>query len=184
MTPDPRLVANFLLFQLGWLVSVLGAAHGWPLSGAGFAIAFLVLHHWHLGHGRAAELRFVLCSAAFGFLMDWLLAVIGIISFPAYAELGPLSPLWMASLWLMFAMTLRHSLRWLCRRPLLAGVLGAISGPFAYWMGSRFGAIHIHNGFAGLAAIGAVWAASMFCLLGLERITRAPARDVAWGRTS
>lgn len=170
MRLDAGLVANFVLFQLGWLVSVVGAARGYPLAGVAYAGAWVLLHHWHMRSGRLQELLFVLASAALGFIVDSLLVVSGFIAFPPYARIGFPSTIWMVCLWLMFAMTLRHSLGWLRRRYLLAAVLGGVFGPLAYWAGSRIGAIHL-NGDA-VAAIAAAWTGSMIGLLCLERITR------------
>lgn len=167
---NPALVANFVLFQLGWLVGVVGAAHGYPLAGVVYAAAWASLHHWYIRKHRLHELLLVLASAGLGFLVDSLLVLGGVIAFPAHASLGSPSTVWMVSLWVMFAMTLRHSLGWLRRRYLAAVLLGALFGPLAYWAGSRIGAIHLDDG--AVPAIAAAWAASMICLLGLERLTR------------
>lgn len=172
MSINPALVANFVLFQLGWLVSVVGAARGYPLAGVTYAAAFLVLHHWHIGSGRTRELVFVLACAGLGFVVDSALVMAGIIAFPAYAGAAFPTTLWMVGLWLMFAMTLRHSLGWLRRRYVLGAALGAVFGPLAYWVGSRIGAIHLGGEGVAVVAIALAWTASMVCLLHLERLTR------------
>lgn len=169
--PSPALVANFMLFQLGWLVSVVGAARGYPAAGAVYAAAWAALHHCYIRRGRLHELLLVLAAAGLGFVVDSLLVLGGVIAFPAHASLGSPSTVWMVSLWVMFAMTLRHSLGWLRSRYLPAALLGAVFGPLAYWAGSRIGAIQIVDG--ALPAIAVAWAASMLGLLQLERLTRA-----------
>lgn len=169
---DPAIVANFVLFQLGWLVSVIGAAHGVPLAGVAYAVAWVLLHHWYIRRGRLHELVFILASAGLGFVVDSLLVVAGYIAFPAYASIGFPSTVWMVCLWLMFAMTLRHSLGWLRRQYVLAAALGAVFGPLAYWAGSRAGAIHLNADSVPMIAV--AWAASMIGLLSLERLTRLP----------
>ncbi len=175
--PRPALVVNFVLFQLGWLVSVVGAARGYPAAGMVYAIAWATMHHWQIRNGRFNELLLVLAGAALGFVVDSLLVLGGVIAFPVHASLGSPSTVWMVSLWVMFAMTLRHSLGWLRGRYLPAALLGAVFGPLAYWAGSRIGAIYIGDG--ALPAIAAAWALSMVGLLGLERLTRAAMPDAA-----
>lgn len=169
-----RLVANFLLFQLGWVVAVVGAARGYPLAGVVYALVFVFFHLLYMRGGRVPELLLVLGSAIFGFLVDSLLVLSGMIEFPAHSRLGYPSTVWMASLWLMFAMTLRHSLGWLRGRYVLAAALGAVFGPLAYWAGSRIGAIHLSGGGAAVAAVAVAWTASMIVLLRLELATRPP----------
>lgn len=173
--PNPALVANFVLFQLGWLVSVVGAARGYPVAGVVYAVAWVVLHHWHIRRHRVRELLLVLAAAGLGFTVDSLLALGGYIAFPAHASLGFPTTVWMVGLWAMFAMTLRHSLSWLRRRYTAAALLGAVFGPLAYWAGSRIGAIQLGDG--AVAAIAAAWTVGMICLLKLERLTRFTIQD-------
>ncbi|MEK9778156.1 MAG: DUF2878 domain-containing protein, partial [Methylophilaceae bacterium] len=55
----------------------------------------------------------------------------------------PLTPLWIVVMWLLFAMTLNHSLSWLKRRYVLSFVFGALGGPLAYVAGEKLGAVEI-----------------------------------------
>lgn len=64
-------------------------------------------------------------------------------------------------LWVNFGTTLSPSLRWMWRRPLLAGALGAIGGPVAYWVGSRIGAISL----AEAEWKGLVWVAVQYAIV-------------------
>lgn len=166
------MVLNFAAFQLGWVVAVAGAGRGYPLAGVAYALAWLLAHHWRTRPGRLHELVLVLASALFGYAVDSILVMGGVIAFPAYARLGQPSTLWMVCLWLMFAMTLRHSLGWLRGRYLLAAAAGALLGPLAYWAGSRLGAIELREAVGPMVAVGAAWAASMVGLLRLETLTR------------
>lgn len=170
------LVLNFVVFQVGWLVAVAGAGLGYPLAGVAYALMWLALHHWQMRGGRMQELTLVLASAGFGFLVDSMLVLSGIIAFPAYARVGYPSTLWMVSLWVMFAMTLRHSLGWLRNKYLAAAALGAVFGPLAYWAGSRLGAIYLCDKGVSMVVIAAAWTGSMIGLLRLEVLTRGPRR--------
>jgi len=44
-------------------------------------------------------------------------------------------------LWMIFAMTLNHSLAWLSQKYYLSILFGAIGGPLAYIAGEKLGAI-------------------------------------------
>lgn len=81
-----------------------------------------------------------LCSLL-GPWLDWLLVRWG-----AYAYVQPAAPLtpapaWIIALWALLAMTLRHCLGWLGRRPGLALFFGAVGGPLSYAAGARMGAL-------------------------------------------
>ena len=62
-------------------------------------------------------------------------------------------PYWILAMWALFATTLNASLGWLHGRPALAGALGMLSGPLAYWAGARLGAIELVQPAAALAAL-------------------------------
>ena len=47
----------------------------------------------------------------------------------------PIAPFWMLALWIAFATTLNHSMRWLMHRPVVAAIGGAVFGPLAYLAG-------------------------------------------------
>jgi len=166
------LITNFVIFQLGWIVAVAGAAQGYPWAGVVYAVIWLTLQCRRMDSARRGTLRLALAAALFGWLADSLLVLSGAIAFPGTARLGWLSPLWMVALWLMFSMTLRHSLGWLRERYLLGAVLGLFAGPLAYWAGEQLGAIRLADGGVGLAAVAAAWTLGMLGLLRLEVATR------------
>jgi len=133
MLTAPALLLNALLFQLGWWVCVLG--------GDGVALAFVagaLLLHWCCSRPDAAEWLCIALSAAIGCLLDSSLHSFGILRFAETAGFG--IPLWLVALWLLFATTLNHSLRWLQARGWLAMLLGAAAGPLSYWGGEQLGA--------------------------------------------
>lgn len=165
------LIANFLVFQLGWFVSVIGAAYGWPWAGVIYALTWLAVHSLAAGNGGGEALRLALAAAAIGYIVDSALVLSGAIAFPESTRLGWPSPLWMAALWLMFSMTLRHSLGWLRGRYLLAALLGAVGGPLAYWAGEQLDAIDITSGI-GTGSVALAWVLGMAALLRIEILSR------------
>ena len=52
-----------------------------------------------------------------------------------------LAPPWIVVMWMQFATLFRFSLSFLSGRYLLSIVLGALGGPFAFWIGERLGAV-------------------------------------------
>jgi hypothetical protein len=158
-------IGNFVLFQICWLANCAGAASGWPQLGPLFTAAWIALHLRAMAEDRSSEVWMLLAAAAFGYAADSLLVLLGLIEFPPEARLGAPSTLWMVALWVGFAATLRHSLRWLAGRYLLGALLGAAGGPLAYRAGEALGAIRIPDSFSGLAAVSVEWAIAMPALL-------------------
>jgi hypothetical protein len=70
----------------------------------------------------------------------------------------------MLCLWIVFATTLGHSLRWLMNRPVAAAVAGAIGGPLAYLAGGRLGALEIATPATTLPLIAMLYTPAMIAL--------------------
>jgi hypothetical protein len=162
------LVLNVALFQAGWLACVLAAAHGLPWAGIAAAAAVVT---WHALHARRAaeELKLVALAVAVGALCDSALAASGWIEFAPQAAAEGLAPWWILAMWALFGTTLNVSLAWLRSRLPLAALLGAMSGPLAYWAGARLGALELRQPAAALGALALVWAASLPGLLAAAR---------------
>jgi hypothetical protein len=115
------------------------------------------------------ETQLILLTGIFGFAVDTLQASAGLYAF-AHTSAAPwLCPLWMMTLWMIFATTLNASMSWLAGRYRLAAVLGALCGPVSYVAGARLGAIEFpaHAGLS-LVGIAVVWACVMPSLLWLR----------------
>jgi hypothetical protein len=166
---------NYSLFQAGWFICVLGAASGWPLLAAlvGFA---LVLLHLALVSNPLREGMLLVLSLVLGLLVDAVHIRTGVLSFPLGSLHPSWPPPWILVLWLQFAMTLHYSLAWLNGRYLLGALLGAVSGPLAYWAGVRLGAAGFGEDLIRcLLQIGVLWALVMVFLLWAAGQTAAPA---------
>ena len=108
--------ANLVAFQLCWIMSVMGAAAGWPWLGPLAIAVWLYCHLSFVADAPKRELPLYVFAALAGWAADSALVTMGWLSFPAPAQLGGPSTLWMAGLWAGFAATVPHSLRWLHRR--------------------------------------------------------------------
>ena len=169
-------VANFLLFQGGWFICVLGAAGGHPLLAA-LAGLVPVLVHLALVRQPGREARLLLAALALGLVIDSLHLHTGILRFPAGGPFPALPPPWLLVLWLQFSTALHFSLAWLSGRPLVALAFGAIGGPLAYWAGVRLGAAGFGPDLGRcLVQIGIGWALAMVVLLAASTRT-APGAD-------
>jgi hypothetical protein len=157
LTRTQRLLINFLAFQAGWFACVLGVAHGWTGTGTAVAMA-LILLHLLLAPRPAVELRLVLLVTLIGAVWDSLLAWRGLLVY-APSDTGlRVAPLWILTMWALFATTLNVSLTWIKGRTLLAALLGGIGGPLAYLSGQRMGAVAIPDVIPAVLAQGIGWA--------------------------
>ena len=157
-------LVSFVAFQACWFACVGGAARGIPWAGPLAVAAFV-----------AAQLRTIPSSAersrqgwalglaaVLGYAADSALVLAGVLTFPSQAVLGWPSTMWMVSLWVLQAATLRGVMAWMKGRFTLAALLGAIGGPMAYLAGERLGAAVLgpsHT--AALALIAVEWALAM-----------------------
>ncbi len=166
---------NYCLFQAGWFICVLGAASGWPQLAALIGLALVLMHLVLVGNPLREGMLLVL-SLALGLLVDAIHIRTGVLSFPLGSLHPGLPPPWILVLWLQFAMTLHYSLAWLNGRYLIGALLGAVSGPLAYWAGVRFGAAGFGEDlFRCLLQIGVLWGLVMIILLWAAEKTAASA---------
>ena len=127
---------NAVVFQLAWLLTVVGAGRGLGWVGPVVTTAFAAYTLGCGGHARADRLL-MLVAATLGFALDSIWAYTHAIAYAASSPPATVAPLWIVALWVNFALSLNHSLAWLLRRPLLAILFGAIGGPLSYLIADR-----------------------------------------------
>lgn len=152
-----RVVANFVAFQIGWFVCVLGAAHHLPWVGTGLAVV-IVATHICLATRPLEELKLIASAILIGLVWDSTLITVGWLDFNSGFLIQGMAPHWIVGLWALFAMTLNVSLAWLKTRLVAAVVLGAIAGPLAYWGGVRLGAVDFVQPLHVVIALSLGWA--------------------------
>jgi hypothetical protein len=78
-----------------------------------------------------------------GGVLDGVLSASGVLHYATGSAALPPggAPRWIIALWISFALTFNHSLRWLIGRPLVCLALGAGGGPLAYAAAARLGAV-------------------------------------------
>jgi hypothetical protein len=136
------LIFNILGLQITWAGCAYGATHGIPLLGVYIGLTYIVLHFIFINL-RLRDFIIMLIIGALGIITDSAFTLLRVISFPTYENnLTPI-PFWLISLWLVFALTVPHSLYWLRNNLLIASVAGAIGGSFSYFIGHTLGAIQL-----------------------------------------
>jgi Protein of unknown function (DUF2878) len=160
----PTVVANVVLFQVGWFACVLGAAQGQPWIGVVAAVAVVAWNGLRAACARS-ELTLVAIAVLIGALFDSILSMLGWIAYMPALRQYSLAPLWILALWALFATTINVSMRWLKPRLWLAALLGAVGGPLSYWAAERMGAVHFAEPFVAVFALAIGWALVMPVLL-------------------
>lgn len=166
--PRAAILANALGYQAVWWACVAGASLGQPGPGMVASAAF-VLATLAFGGRLREDLRMLLIAAPLGIGMDSAFAAAGWL---VYGEPGPFpqfAPSWIAAMWMSFAMTLNHSLRFLRGKVLPAAAFGLLGGPLAYWAAARaFGVLAFADpAMLVLLAVGLAWAVLMPAVMSL-----------------
>ena len=152
---------NFAAYQVAWFAVIIGAAQGFAWAGALFALLVTAIH---VALSRdALDLKLIVVALLIGLLVDSTLAITGQVTFASAWPKG-LAPVWMLSLWMAFATTLNHSLRWLTLRPVAAALAGAVGGPLAYLAGAKLGALTLITPVVTLSIIAMLWTLAMVAL--------------------
>lgn len=156
MVNRPTLI-NFLLFQLGWFVCVLGGAWQFPWAGVVYVALATAWHLTQIPNPRG-EAVLLACGAAVGLGLDSILPAAGWVTYPSGQFHPSLVPVWLIALWVLFTGTLNMSMRWLKHRYLLAAVFGAIGSPMSFYAGSRLGGVTLVDPVMALGAQAVLWA--------------------------
>ncbi|MEJ2402272.1 MAG: DUF2878 domain-containing protein [Xanthomonadales bacterium] len=150
-------IRNLVLFKLGWVACVLFAAAGEPLL-ATAAVALVVAAHLASVPVIVKEAVLLVAAAVIGMAWESLLVYAGLVRYPGEAGGAALAPYWIVAMWVLFATTINHGLRWIKRNWMVAAGAGLIGGPLAFVGGAGMGAVEFSNTPLALAAIGAGWA--------------------------
>lgn len=162
-------LANFAIFQVAWLSSVIGGAQGMPWLGP-VAVLIALAVHLRLARRPLEEIALVLACALIGAAFDSLLVASGWVSYKSGQFSAYIAPYWIITMWMLFATTLNVSMRWMRGKPLLAVVFGFLGGPAAYLAGQKLGGIILADQTMALLALACGWAVMMPALTRLSEI--------------
>ena len=133
-------IINFVLFQAAWFVCVLGASYNHTYLALTLSLIILLLH-FAIIKNRMLELKLIIIAGLIGLLFDGALLNFDLIIYNDPGLPYPFTPIWIVMLWMIFAMTLNHSLAWLSQKIYVSVLFGAMGGPLAYIAGEKLGAI-------------------------------------------
>ena len=135
-----KIAINALLFQVGWILSVL---YG---NGAAILIASAAIAIYAAFFLRGqADILLISAVVMLGVCGDILLGYFGVLIYPSGASIPPF---WMVTLWLLFATTLPWSLSWLVRNPKWFVLFAIIGGPLSYIAGVNLSSVSFGREFA------------------------------------
>jgi hypothetical protein len=149
----PFAIALYIWLYLGWFACVLLGKYGFGLPSLMIPALGWALYLKALKPAREAQAKVLLLCVG-GMATDAAAAKFGLITF---ATPDALLPLWLLSLWLLFAPALHVITQLLSTRLWLAAALGALMGPVCYKSGETFGVLTMGPG--ALAAYAVFWAA-------------------------
>jgi Protein of unknown function (DUF2878) len=168
--------ANLIGYQIVWFCAVIGAGRGlwWPGL---IAAAIFVPLHFALARqnrtGRAGDFKLLMVAILIGATLDGTVATLELARYAAkQMTLTPGgAPLWILAMWASFALTLRHSMTFLLRRPMVALAFGAVGGPLAYLGASRGwqSIVFAEPRWMALSTLAVGWALAMTLLTYLAR---------------
>lgn len=175
---------NFIASQLLWLAAVGGASRGYPWWGPA---AFVVFAAFQLAPRFRArgDATLMWIALPMGFSVDTVMASTGLLAYASPVPHAGFAPVWIVALWMGFALTFNHSLRYVMHRTWLAILLGAVVGPFSYWIASRtWGAVQFTDSFPlVLLTLGSLWAVAMglfsYCTLRLANPRVSPSNGAS-----
>ena len=135
---------NFIFFQLNWFACVLGANSPYPWLFPIFTLVYTWYYLSHLSHYKTEKklIAFVLAVAlAWELSVQWL----DVMNYKGQMVNLASTPIWIYALWLGFALTLNHSMKWISSVRWAPPILGAIFGPLTYLAGAKFGSVSFTN---------------------------------------
>jgi len=144
------LIANAAVFQVAWLLCVLGGS-----LIAALVTVLVIANHLRFVSRKRNEVIFLSQTLAIGLLCDMALVNTGVL---ATGNLLP--PVWLSCLWLLFGSTVGYALRMFHGRLIFCIVGGAFLAPLSYFGGARLADVPLLEPlWLSLLIIGLVWAA-------------------------
>lgn len=135
-----KLLINGLGFQAAWWACVLGVMFGVPLAGPAAMLLFLIIHSTRVSN-ISNEWKFIIAAGILGTAVDSALAYSGVIKYFGGWSQGIPAPLWISAMWMGFAATLFHALKWMRRSNIIGILMGVIFGPLSYYTGVKMGVL-------------------------------------------
>lgn len=166
-----RVLVNAALFQILWFAAIMGSAKLliWPSI---LGCLLLVVWQLHPKRKHAGDIKLVGVAIVLGLIIDTLLLQLNLYEFTYPFPFEGISPLWIILMWIGFALTVNHSMKWLELHPLLPALMGGIFAPLSYLAGLRLGAVEYLAGPLLISiCISITWAIAMTILFRVAKNT-------------
>jgi len=152
-------ILNGALFYIGWLICMHQAPGNYPYIGP-LVVAAILGYNLVMTHMKIVDLILIAVLALVGTIVDTIYIQAGMITYKGgYASFPNIAPLWITSLWALYAISINHSLVWLNYNMTLAALMGAGGAISSYLVGIKLeGAEFLWPEYTSLAVIGVVWA--------------------------
>ncbi len=115
------------------------------------------------------ELKLVALVVAIAAIWESALVATGLLAYPSAPLIPGLAPLWILTLWALFAAQINTTYRWLKQRIWLASVLGAVAGPLTFRAGAALGAVRFPKPWSAAVALVIGWAVLLPIVVYLSR---------------
>lgn len=165
-------VFNYFALQVVWLVCVLYGTEGDLLYPTVYFVGFLCIHFFLTPQVRSDA---ILCVVALvgGMSLDTVWSAMGIVSY-GQNVMSPIAPIWIAYLWVAFALTINHCMGWLKGRYVLVSVFAAVSGPLSFYGASKLSDITFNTQLIAFVCLAVTWGAFVPMLVKLATMTSKP----------
>ncbi|MFC1688583.1 DUF2878 domain-containing protein [Pseudomonadota bacterium] len=151
-----HVIKNLAFFKIGWVACVMFAAAGKP-GLATLSVAAVALVHLMGVKVPLKEGLLLLAAALMGLGWESFMVWTGLVRYPGH-ESAALAPYWIVAMWVLFATTINHGLRWAKRNWWVAALAGLLGGPMAFFGGMNLGAVEFDHTGVALVMIGLGWA--------------------------
>ena len=140
-----------VFFQLAWFGCVFLAGTA-PLAAA-VPMGLWAVIALQMSEDRRTDVQLMLSVSLLGFAMDSTLIHLNVIITESMV-----SPPWLISMWMGFALTVRWAYVALEDKPLLLCILGGVAGALSYRAGASFGGVDLAEpSYWSLGVIGGCW---------------------------
>lgn len=160
---------NAMLFNVVWIACVAGSSKQliWPAMLSCFILAVyqLIPQNRH-----PTDVKLVAASILLGLIVDTIWVQLGYMDFTDKRPISSVAPGWIIILWVGFALTINHSLKWLKAHPFLPALTGAIAAPVTYYAGIKLGAVeYIASTMSVSIGLALAWGISLTILVHIAR---------------
>lgn len=164
-----------IAFQLGWFICIMAGSTLGFIYTAVFILAHFIFikltQHKALWFKESLWLLVVFIG---GLIVETLIFSAGFLysgSAPGFLDKLIFPPLWLLSLWLLFALALRTCLSFVFRKPKLTYMISVIAIPLNYYAGTQLNEdVNLNSPYIlSLASISLLWVFLLWCLIQIKQ---------------